>query len=108
VTAFGVAVEVLSYDRDLDGDLSNERVVGVIEGGAFAPGGSTEDTDRKAQVVDTATLYAPAGSPSVTAQNKLRFPGGVVWEVDGTPSPWASPLTGWDPGFEIRITRARG
>jgi hypothetical protein len=105
---FGVTVEVLAYDRDLDGDLSNERVAGVIEGGAFAPGASIENTDRKSQVIDTAIYYAPPGSPPVTAQNKLRFPGDVVWEVDGNPLPWASPLTGWAPGFEVHITRVRG
>jgi hypothetical protein len=105
---FGITVEVLAYDRDLDGDLSNERVVGTIAGGAFAPGSSTEDTDRKAQIVDRAVLYAPPGSTPVTDQNKLRFPGGVIWEVDGTPLPWSSPLTGWTPGAEIHIKRVRG
>ncbi len=105
---FGIRVEVLAYDQDNDGDLSNERVAGVIEGAAFAPGSSTEDTDRKAQVTTTATLYVPPGSPAVTAQNKLRLPGGLVWEVAGSPSPWASPLTGWAPGAEIQIKRVTG
>jgi hypothetical protein len=105
---YGIRVEVLAYEENLDGDLSNERVVGVIEGGAFAPGSSTEDTDRKSQTVTYAKLYAPPGSPAVTAKNKLRFPGSVVWEIDGEPLPWASPLTGWAPGAEINIKRVKG
>lgn len=105
--AFGVTVEVLAGTRDLDGDLQDEQVIGTIIG-AFAPGTSIEDNDRKSQVVTTGTFYVPPGAMAVTSQYRLRFPGGVVWSVDGEPSPWNSPLTGWSAGGEVRIRRVTG
>lgn len=105
---FGITVEVLGGERDLDGDLNDEQVVGTIAGAGFAPGSSVEDNDRKAQVVTTGTLYVPAGAMQVTAQHRIRFPGGLVWSVDGTPGDWSSPLTGWQAGREIRLRRATG
>jgi hypothetical protein len=108
MSPFGITVEVLGGERDLDGDLQDEQVVGTIAGAAFAPGTSTEDNDRKAQVVTTGTLYVPAGSFPVTAQHRIRFPGGVLWTVDGAPGAWNSPLTGWAAGGEIRLRRVTG
>ena len=105
---FGLTVEVLGGTRDLDGDLQGEQVVGTIVGAGFAPGTSIEDNDRKAQVVTTGTLYVPADAMQVTAQHRIRFPGGVVWSVDGAPGDWNSPLTGWQAGREIRLRRATG
>lgn len=104
----GITVVVLAYERDLDGDLSGETVAGKIVGAAFAPGQSSEDTDRKAQVSTTATLYVPPGSFAVTAQHRIRFPGGLVWKVAGTPGIWINPLTGWSAGGEIRLERVTG
>lgn len=108
MSPFGITVEVLAGERDLDGDRSDEQVVGTIVGAAFAPGTSIEDNDRQAQVVTTGTLYVPPGSFPVTAQHRIRFPGGLVWTVDGTPSGWGSPLTGWQAGGEIRLRRVTG
>ncbi|MGW4487859.1 hypothetical protein ACWEOE_28925 [Amycolatopsis sp. NPDC004368] len=111
---YGIRIEVLAYDRDSDGDLSNERVFAVIDGVAFAPSASAsqrasrEDNDRKAQVDTMAVLYVPPGNPVISAQHKVRFPDGSVWNVDGKPSPWSSPLTGWTPGGEVHIRRVTG
>lgn len=105
---FGVTVEVLGGERDLDGDLHDEQVIGTIAGAAFAPGTSSEDNDRKAQVVAAGVLYVPPGSFPVTAQHRIRFPGGAVWTVDGTPGIWSNPLTGWSAGGEIRLSRVTG
>jgi hypothetical protein len=108
MSPFGITVEVLGGERDLDGDLHDEQPVGTITGAAFAPGTSTEDNDRKSQVVTTGTLYVPPGAFPVTAQHRIRFPGGAVWTVDGAPGTWSNPLTGWSAGGEIRLRRVTG
>ena len=100
---FGVSVQVLSTVRDRHGD-SVEAVAGTIDGCGFAPESSIEDTDQRAQTVNTASLYVPPTAVAVTGQSVLRIDG-KRWRVDGDPEWWRHPWTGWTPGGVLRIRR---
>lgn len=105
---FGITVTVLGEtSRTVHGDRT-QASVGVIERCAFAPGGSTEDNDQRAQVTATGTLYVPPSTVPITAQSRIQLPDGTVWLVDGVPQEWKNPFTGWYPGREIQLRRVTG
>jgi hypothetical protein len=106
VFGFGVTVEVLEVSRDRFGDTT-ETLVGSIDGCGYAPGSSTENTDNQAQVDTLAELYVPPTPVPVTAQHRVRF-NGNTWQVNGEPSWWRSPFTGWSPGGVLQLRRVTG
>jgi hypothetical protein len=90
-----------SYGNDLYSDV--DELVDVI---AFAPGASVEVTAGRDTITTQPAVYLPAGAQvdglsAVTA-------GGVRYEVDGNPSVWRSPFTGWAPGVEVRLKVVTG
>jgi hypothetical protein len=75
--------------------------------GAFAPSTSTEDTLTRGDTVATSgTVYLPHGS-DVRATDRLEI-GADVWEVDGDPADWSSPLTGTQGPMEVRVRKVTG
>lgn len=75
--------------------------------GAFAPAGSTELVQGQATVLTHDTLYLDAGQPVPGPHDKVRARG-VVRDVDGTPSVYKSPFTGWSPGAAVRLLEVTG
>lgn len=102
-----VTVTVLAVTADRHGDKT-PTPVGTLTGCPWAPGPSSEDTDNRAQVIETGTLYPPKLTIAVTAQHRIRFPDNTVWEVDGEPQQWGNPFTGSRPGAVIHLKRVRG
>jgi len=74
--------------------------------GVFAPGGSTEQVQGQDMVISQPTVYLPAGT-DVTAVDAVIV-GSVRYDVDGAPSDWRSPFTGWQAGVQVRLKSVTG
>lgn len=108
VHPFGIRVRVFGEaTRTVHGDTTRAEV-GAIDGCAFAPAGSSEDNDQRAQVVTDATLFVPESSVPITPQSRVRLPNGTEWLVTGEPLDWKSPFTGWHPGRQVQLRRVTG
>ncbi|WP_177240549.1 hypothetical protein [Nonomuraea wenchangensis] len=77
-----------------------------VEGCAVWPTGSTEETHGQDQTSERLTVLAPYGT-EVRSTDQVRARG-LVYEVQGLPSSWRSPLTGTRAGVEVRLERVRG
>jgi hypothetical protein len=74
---------------------------------AFDPGDSLEPLAAGRDAVLTKpTVYAPSGS-DVTALDRLIVRG-RTWQVDGDPSDYRSPFSGWRPGMVIHLKAVSG
>lgn len=75
---------------------------------AFFPGVSTENaTAQRDTVISMGTLMAPEGA-DIQALDIVVMPGGKRWEVDGDPSTYESPFTGWRPGIPVKLRAVQG
>jgi len=72
----------------------------------YAPGSSSEQVQGRDSVTTTATVYVPA-TTDVRAIDAVIV-AGKRYEIDGDPTTWTSPLTGWTPGIEVRLRRNAG
>lgn len=86
----------------------------TVAGCAFAPRSSTEGsratgarTTSPNTVITGVTLYAPPDADIGPADVVVRSDGSR-WSVVGEPGVWQSPLTGWNPGVEVALTRVEG
>jgi hypothetical protein len=104
---FGASVRVWREERNRLGDtvLVDER---WLDGVAIAPRVSNEGGGdiRTAVVTQGLTMYAPAGH-GLTAHHRVEV-GGVVYQVQGEPGSWRSPLTDWAAGDQIELDRTEG
>ena len=104
VTRLRAAVVVDPYSTEAGEDWSNPSSL-AISGCAFDPGGTGEAIDLARRVITTQpTLYAPAGS-DIVASDRLVVRG-VTYGVDGDPSDWRNPFTGWQPGLAVALKRS--
>lgn len=63
----------------------------VVPDCVFAPGASSETTDRADQVTARMTVYAGLYA-DVRATDKARLPDGTTWQVTGEPQRYKSPF----------------
>lgn len=79
-----------------------------VDGCAVYPkGASTEPfQDGRDPVAESITVLAPPGT-SVLPHDRARVRG-ELYEVEGFPFAWQSPLTGWAPGVQFDLTRVEG
>jgi hypothetical protein len=88
----------------------------VVEGCIVSPrvrGTETTSQDIQGRAQETIaaglTVYPPPGTPTIGHRYTATVEGhSGTWQVDGNPVDWTSPLTGWNPGGEIILTRAGG
>lgn len=97
--------------RDSWGD-DKPSAMHTIEGCVRWPRDSSESTDRSDVVLAGWTIVVPPGS-DILATDEVQMPDvDGWWQVEGDPaaasSPYASPLTGWNPGVPVALTRTRG
>lgn len=78
----------------------------VVPGCVVWPTGSTEQVQGQDQTSERLTVLAPYGT-DVTAYERAEVRG-LVYEVQGVPSQWASPFTPTKAGVEVRLERVRG
>lgn len=102
-----ITIAVLSVTRNQHGDRVTSPA-GSIPGCSFAPGGSSEDTDNRAQTIETATVYCGPTSVVVTSQHKIRTPDNREWDVDGDPQWWSNPYASAREGGVIQLRRVKG
>lgn len=74
--------------------------------GAFAPGSSVELVQGGDVLTVQPTVYLPHGS--VVSAVDAVLVGDDLYEVDGSPNLWGSPLTAWQPGVEVKLKRVTG
>lgn len=87
-------------------DWSNPNEL-VIEGCGFNPGGSVEPTEAgRNAVISQPEVYLPSDA-DVTAKDRLEVRG-ITYEVDGAPTAWVSPFTGWAPGTVAKLKVVEG
>lgn len=92
--------------RDAHGNPTWTWAETVVSGCVVWPTGSTEQTHGQDQTSERLTVMAPYGTEvRSTDQARVR---GLVYEVEGLPSSWRSPLTGTRAGVEVRLERVRG
>lgn len=70
------------------------------------PSGSSEQTEARDTVTDRINVSFPYGT-DVSAVSRMRVRG-ELYEVDGTPEQWSSPLTGWRAGVLVRGVKVTG
>lgn len=78
----------------------------VVEGCAIWPRTSSEQDQARSQVIVGLTVFIPPGV-DVPATDKARVRG-VLYEVDGEPGLYRSPLTGHASGTEVALRRVTG
>lgn len=92
--------------RDTHGNKTWTWADTPVPGCVVWPTGSTEQIQGQDQTSESLTLLAPFGT-DVTAYERARIRG-LVYEVNGIPSVWASPFTQTRAGVEVRLTRVTG
>lgn len=78
-----------------------------VPGAGIAPRAGSEGAgpDRSTVIVGL-TAYLPAGT-MIGPRDEVTVRG-ERYVVDGEPGVWRSPLTGWQPGVEVALSRAEG
>lgn len=77
-----------------------------VPGCAVWPRTSSERDQGQAQVVVGLTVFVPPGV-EVRATDRMRVRG-AVYQVDGEPGTYRSPLTGTTSGTEVALSRVTG
>lgn len=106
---FGPTVTLVSRTVtgvDTDGNDTYTTVETPVQAQAFDPGGSIEVLGDQDTVTTTPTLYLP---PSVAVGSvDAVIVNGVTYEVDGSPSTYTNPFTGWTPGTVVKLRAVVG
>ena len=93
--------------RDRHGD-ETFTPAGELEACLWAPAVSSEDTDNREQVQQSGTLYPSRLTVAVHAKDRVKFPDGREWFVDGEPESWAPTFGGSVGGSVINLRRVKG
>jgi hypothetical protein len=92
-----VTVQRATFDRFNDATYVDHH---VIDGCLEYPTGSDE---RDQAVTDNRTLLVPIGS-DIVPSDRVKL-GGLLFQVQGLPTAWADPFTGWSPGKSVNLER---
>jgi hypothetical protein len=103
---FGLTVTVQHREQDRKGNRTTTGTDTVADC-AWAPGASTEDMQARDEVAETGMLYMPPNSVT-SAYDRVVLPDGTTYEVNGTPSAFQNPFTGWAPGVAVPLKRITG
>lgn len=75
---------------------------------AFAPRVTDEPAKPgEAAVFVEGTVFSPHADMDVTAYDRIEI-AGHVWDIDGEPILWRNPISGWTPGWAIKVRRREG
>lgn len=96
-----------SGTRDGDGATVYTNVDTVIQNCGFDPGGSTEMVQGGDVVTTQPTVFLPPGAQVPVAIDAVIV-NSFVFEVDGSPSTYTNPFTGWSPGTAVRLKQVTG
>lgn len=82
--------------------------IGPYEDCAFAPRITDEPAKPgEAPVLIEGTVFSPHPDMDVTALDRIEI-AGHVWDIDGEPILWRNPISGWTPGWAIKVKRRSG
>lgn len=87
-------------------DVPGPDVPTPVTGCAVWPRTSSEDDQARAQVTEGLNAVAPYGT-DIRPHDRVKV-GDRIYEVDGDPGEWRSPLTGTKAGVQISLTRVTG
>lgn len=92
---------------DKYGDRTGTITRTYLAGCAVAPRSSEAlDSEGRHGALIGLTLYGPYGT-DLKHTDRVEVDG-VVYEIDGEPGQWKSPLSAWEAGFEVALKRAVG
>lgn len=90
------------YGNDVPGaDVETE-----VTGCAVWPRTSSEDVQGRQQVIDGLSAVLPYGT-DVRPTDRVRR-NGLLYDIDGDPGEWRSPLTGTEAGVQVDLKRVTG
>jgi hypothetical protein len=112
--AFGETVVRVEAARVLDPYSGEETALDwanpvetPIQGCAVYPGASDETISvGRDQASETLTVLLPRGTP-LDYQDRMVIRG-KTYEVSGFPHDYHHPITGWEPGVAVTVTRQEG
>jgi len=107
---FGETLTVLARTRagqDADGNDVWSTVSTDIRHCAVWRGQATELVQGQDMNVDGRLALLPVGT-AIAVTDQVQRADGTLWEVDGQPALWNSPLTGWKGGVQIALRRVTG
>lgn len=109
---FGETITLLKRTKTGTDSFGNDVFSDVSQGtllGAYVPAGSVEQVQGQDVVtVQPSVLLPPdTDAQALTAIDALSV-AGQMFEIDGVPNVWASPLTGRQFGVEVRLRRVTG
>lgn len=91
-------------DEDPHGNLVESFEVGVpVDGWGFNPGGSVETYGPGRNQVVTSPQLFRRSSEFVPGRRDRCTVRGRLYQVNGDPAVWRSPLTGWEPGVVVNL-----
>ena len=105
--AFGGNTEAVLFRYPARYDTFHQLIAGtpqpdaLVEDCLFAPGTTSEHDTQAHQVIADAILYAPEGSPLLTARDQV-VAREQVYEVIGRPKLWLG------EGYEIQLRKVTG
>ena len=105
VTVTLVHSAVTGRDSNYGNDVRTTTVQ-EIDGAAFIPGGTSENTEGSIQVTADAEVYLPAGT-QVSPEDQIIYQG-VTYNVDGAPGTWTSPFTAMRGPVLVRLRVVTG
>lgn len=95
------------YTNEARPDWSQSPESLTIDDCAFNPGGSHESVEPgREPILSKPTVYAPYGA-DILAGDRLVVRG-VTFDVDGHPSQWRNPFTGWQAGVSVTLISKDG
>jgi len=101
----GIVVTVLrGSDRNWEGDPSESETTHRVGPCDVKWGTDTEDNTDGEQLVLSARVTAPHGS-DVQSGDRIRFPDGRVFVIDGQVRETPNPFTGWSTGVRFTIAK---
>lgn len=101
-----VPVTLVKRTKGEPDDFGNDTwaEASTVVRGVVSPGSSIESVQGQDTLTDQPTVYLDPGT-DLTHLDAVVI-AGLQYEVDGLPTVWRHPLTGWTPGIEVRLRRS--
>lgn len=98
-----------SYGNDVYAAVATDvpAIIMPRTSGRATGAGSTEATKAAADVVTTGLTVILLPGTAVKAVDQFKV-SGAVYDVDGDPADWTSPLTGTPAGVQVELVKVTG
>lgn len=113
---FGSTVTIIrspgrdAYGDPIDGEPERIALTGVaVAPRVGGPGTASSDVTSRGReaLVEGLTLYIADVGADIRRTDRVEIDG-KTYDIDGEPSRWTNPLTGWHGGVEVAVRRTEG